>query len=469
MYCCSKLEHYTKLDLNIIISCIEHITKQRLSLAELSCFIDKISYHKQLYPTELIKNFETSYSLSVVLEDYLHKHGLICKNIKPDISHCCNCKNILIRSPMHSYEAIIYYVNKIPEKCFNSYISCSNCSTNHFYSYYINSSKQKFFYTNFAEKSLISFTNRTIYEKKLLDTVTSDLHFKHASFTSFVDSFNFLNSNATHNNTRHLLCRQRLVESWFYYQLLIFKSEYGELSTFIAPHIEHLDDELASIRNLLLPRFVKKWTGDLHSNNCKHPKCSKLLNVDGNWKITRLKCAFYDIFLKSPELKPIRTGCKLAPIQGGYYCKTHYQPEPVTSLYINNELKTYRIKSIVEANIMFNSRRIKTIHDVFNPTTEADNDDNLLYLVESIEQSIDNLYWLKKINIPNNVFNDFLKSLGEREEIEVYDQISCNTNKHFKTPFSNKGRTHGTLIAAFNCNIVIGYRELYGSESITQV
>jgi UDP-galactopyranose mutase len=64
VYCCSKLEHYTKLDLNIIINCIEHITKQRLSLDELSCFIDKISYHRQLYPTELIKNFETSYSLS---------------------------------------------------------------------------------------------------------------------------------------------------------------------------------------------------------------------------------------------------------------------------------------------------------------------------------------------------------------------------------------------------------------------
>ncbi len=46
---------------------------------------------------------------------------------------------------------------------------------------------------------------------------------------------------------------------------------------------------------------------------------------------------------------------------------------------------------------------------------------------------------------------------------------TCNTNKDQSIPYLNKTKTRGLLIAAFNCGFIIGYRELYGSESLSQV
>ena len=174
---------------------------------------------------------------------------------------------------------------------------------------------------------------------------------------------------------------------------------------------------------------------------------------------------------------------------------------------INNEYHTYRIKSIRPAPLFHASRKIKKIHDVFyveyvektitkkpiktnkqaknkwmkknqkkssqssTVMLNVDNDDenNALYLVESVDNYVDNFYWLKKEQIPIEIYNTFLKELISREGLDEYDEITCNTNKHFCTPYSKKNRTKGLLISAYNCGIINGFRELYGSESISQV
>jgi hypothetical protein len=46
---------------------------------------------------------------------------------------------------------------------------------------------------------------------------------------------------------------------------------------------------------------------------------------------------------------------------------------------------------------------------------------------------------------------------------------SCNTDKAKVFSCEHKCKTHGILLAVFNCGIVIGYRELFGKESTTQV
>ncbi len=69
-----------------------------------------------------------------------------------------------------------------------------------------------------------------------------------------------------------------------------------------------------------------------------------------------------------------------------------------------------------------------------------DNDDenNALYLVESEDDYTDKYYWLKKENIPNDIYNQFLKELNSREGLNEYNEISCKTNKHFCTPYTKK-------------------------------
>ena len=63
----------------------------------------------------------------------------------------------------------------------------------------------------------------------------------------------------------------------------------------------------------------------------------------------------------------------------------------------------------------------------------------------------------------------FILELDKRLKTEVYNDIICKTNKHFKTPYENKRRTKGLILSAFNCGIVNGFRELFGAESITQI
>ncbi len=238
--------------------------------------------------------------------------------------------------------------------------------------------------------------------------------------------------------------------------------------------------------------FVKKWFGDFHCNKCQHKHCSTILNIDGIWKIARCKCGHEEIYLNSPEVKPIKTGCRLSPKLNSYYCENHDIPEPVTKIRINDEYHTYRVNSIRPAPIFHASQKIKKIHDVFyveyvevqkhkktkpkstksakttktkyqpkpnkNNTKkpikhkknvsqssqkvilDMDNDDenNALYLVESEDDYTDKYYWLKKENIPNDIYNQFLKELNSREGLDEYNEISCKTNKHFCTPYTKK-------------------------------
>lgn len=51
---------------------------------------------------------------------------------------------------------------------------------------------------------------------------------------------------------------------------------------------------------------------------------------------------------------------------------------------------------------------------------------------------------------------------------EFPNDLMCETAKGFKE-FSYKTRTRGVVIGAVNCGIIIGFRELYYSESINQI
>ena len=97
-----------------------------------------------------------------------------------------------------------------------------------------------------------------------------------------------------------------------------------------------------------------------------------------------------------------------------------------------------------------NSKQLNAIVD-----QENDNEDNVLYLVESEAVYVDSFYWLKKQYLPVDIYNEFVKELNAREDLDIYDEISCNTNKHFCTTYTKKSRTKGLLISAYNCGICV--------------
>lgn len=61
--------------------------------------------------------------------------------------------------------------------------------------------------------------------------------------------------------------------------------------------------------------FTKKWS----SHKCSNEWCSYTITFDGNWKISRLKCA-YDLIEYPSEFGDLQIGCPFTPARKSYYC-----------------------------------------------------------------------------------------------------------------------------------------------------
>lgn len=276
---------------------------------EIKLFTNKINFHNQLYPIGFIESLNI---LNEKIDAFIYNNDWAANEFITNLTKCINCKNELNRKTCTTYkEAVVYFISKIPQKCFNRCLTCSACKTQHYQSYYINNLNKKYFYSDILESDFISFTNKTIFERKIFDTLTADIIYKHSTFKGFCGSYNSIYSND--KTLRNHLVEHRLRENWFYYHLLKYQKEHYKLNEFNAPNMEHFDERLKEIRNELFPSFVKKWNGEFHSKNCKHKNCSAILNEDGNWKVNRLKCAYEDIYVNSKELKPIKIGCTRVP------------------------------------------------------------------------------------------------------------------------------------------------------------
>jgi hypothetical protein len=60
------------------------------------------------------------------------------------------------------------------------------------------------------------------------------------------------------------------------------------------------------------------------------------------------------------------------------------------------------------------------------------------------------------------------KAIAFKELRNTYT-ATCNTDKTLAYSCDLKSRTRGIQIAATNCGFIIGFREMFGSESIIQV
>jgi hypothetical protein len=180
------------------------------------------------------------------------------------------------------------------------------------------------------------------------------------------------------------------------------------------------------------------------------------------------------------ELTPINVGCTKTPNRNGYFCSDHSNDESVQmmNLYFDvNAVKTkFSLSTIRATYIQDNFKNLK-IHDVYcekinkddgKDDDEDENNINILYLIETSETRKP-LCWVKIEALDKKMLSDFNETRLKNTEIDAFEDISCRTNKNFGIPFLNKKRTRGLLISSFNCGIINGYRELFGSESVRQV
>ncbi|CAF1002029.1 unnamed protein product [Brachionus calyciflorus] len=225
------------------------------------------------------------------------------------------------------------------------------------------------------------------------------------------------------------------------------------LHKFSAPDIQDLGQSLQYFRKFLFEKFTKKWSLHSHLDLNKSLNCSKLVDIDGNYKCNRLKCMYSNIFIISEEFSPIRIGCVKTPERGSYFCKDHINFSDLLFFNIDNKSISYNASQIKPSKI--DKNRIKKIHDCFYTQ-----DDEMLFLVE-LDNS--NLEWIDESYLNNEEIQRFCDEKHPNNE-----DLSCQTLKS-KAPCIFKTRTKGIAISAFNCGIINGYREFFGHESEQQI
>jgi hypothetical protein len=465
-YVYSKFKYLNK---NEIIRIIENITKKILSYDEFVFFTNKIELNLQrIFPSDFFQNIS---NIDREISKFTSSNNVSNSPFRISFEKCYACKSQLSNEKIQTFVACVYFASNTTLECNNINVLCTKCKAHHFYSYWIDNKNQKFFYKDCLKKEFVSFSSRTIFEVKLLNTLTSDLMYKHTSFSAFCDSHNcnFKNKNLE----RSELNPQLLRDSWFYFQFFKYRNEYPDLHHLVYPNVEDIDYVLEVIRPGLFKNFALKWSS---KHICKSKDCSKILNVDGNWKLNRLKCMNEDAYLECEELKPIKIGCVKTPNRGSYYCSNHQINEPILHFNVDS-IKTKFALSSIKATHIQKDFKIKKIHDVYcvkkNEHDGKDDDENennvdVLYLVDTSE-SRKPLCWVTRDCLDKKMLEIFCENQLKDTEKDAFDEITCKTNKHFGIPFENKKRTRGLLISSYNCGIVNGYRELFGSESVRQV
>ena len=107
--------------------------------------------------------------------------------------------------------------------------------------------------------------------------------------------------------------------------------------------------------------------------------------------------------------------------------------------------------------------KIKYIYDSF-----MDLDEKELFLCHTEDNKI---VWFAKHDVPKTLLTPFLKK-KIKDKITTSTELEedeCTVDKEDAYACDMKCKSRGVQIACTNCGILSGYKEMYASESLTQV
>ena len=348
-----------------LMSCrkIELIISEKISQTSLKHFISRVTSFPHMYDLNFWKHLPT---LESQINDLLESNNENVCEFLCELRNCIFCNDKLNSEADIYYNGRVYFYGKPSQSCYIGLKKCKHCRTEHYLSYADVPNKGRIFYKNIIESKFISFTNQTVFEKLFICSIKIDFFFKHSSFLNICQHHNQL-FNVNNENYRNNLNEKRLAETWYQFNLIMFDIEYdlNPDDQIYGKQIQYLDESIYSRRKYFLPFFIKKWTSTAHSSSCKNVNCSHSVNVDGNWKCFRLKCAYEDAYLVSDELNPIQTGCTETPERGSYYCSSHSSMQEKVFFRVNNEnwqFDAMKIKSDIKGTMA--NKNLK-IHDYF--------------------------------------------------------------------------------------------------------
>jgi hypothetical protein len=150
--------------------------------------------------------------------------------------------------------------------------------------------------------------------------------------------------------------------------------------------------------------------------------------------------------------------CPLTPERGSYFCSEHKNNSTEIYFKISDSLEL-----LIDVSNIKESRKKNfldyRIYDCF-----VDSEDTVLYLLATKKGKY---LWTSKP--PQNLIQEFSCKFSKSIEKNYSALTNCQINKEFPIPCKKKCRTTGILLSVYNCGIICGYRELFSSESPTQV
>jgi hypothetical protein len=264
--------------------------------------------------------------------------------LKSPFDKCLFCLNDLFEKSQPTILKCYFYAQK-PEWIQFYPKKCEKCKSTHYLSYAENSSSMRKFSDKFITDKFVNFTSKTIYERLILDSFTSDLLFKHSTFKAYANSYNYLLTNSENGEKRAELYEKNLTMSWYYYKYLEFELEYNKtLKNMMFPKMGDLRTALKQARPKFLKHFASKWQGPNHlactdeptnqdykddkvekeketddesdnlteaqqqnvqpknSEEKKTQPCSLTYTIDGIFKVNRLKCVYQNVSFTIPEI-----------------------------------------------------------------------------------------------------------------------------------------------------------------------
>ncbi|CAF1047938.1 unnamed protein product [Brachionus calyciflorus] len=355
--------------------------------------LDKVNSHLMRIQYMPILNVKNLFEKLDSLDNFIHNSKK--KNISVDLVKCMFCFDQKLQV-FNTFESVLYSLDKGPQAVQYTVKKCSRCMRKFYLSFYSDGSNERKFYFDSVNKSYFSFSNRIIFDSKILDSLTVDIMFKHSSFKAFTNSYNYFHSFYNKSVFPKLLEEKRISECWFYYKYLKTSKELEENNVEMF-YLKDINHNISNLNKKLSPYFTSKWSGNNHTINCKADNCSQIISIDGNYKINRLKCFFSSTKIKSEEfgkkclnfnliqkhqylfrliLENIEIGCLNTPIRGSYFCEEHKKLDPNFKFRYGEKFFQCNLSQIKQKNGIISKQKLK-IYDSF-----LNNKDQIFYLVD---------------------------------------------------------------------------------------
>lgn len=286
-----------------------------------------------------------------------------------------------------------------------------------------------------------------------------------------------------------LLDRRRLAEAWYKWSVWRWRQQIsGTALTIVEMDLtsQNLDMTIEKTLPDIRLWFTQKWSGPYHRGRCHHPKCSASSSTDGHMKARRSVCdARHEGVIETVELGSVTVGCPRTPISGSFYCAVHHSVSALTSKTGKEEATTAALADGCDDDGIQTRSKIKAA-------------ESLRYVVKSLKQKkvthkgtmflvewyhTPDSEWVSAEKISPKLQQEFEKSqrdkraevresqkefvMSENEKREM-DKLSCKTVKEYQYG-QRKHRTAGICATVYNCGIIYGFSELFGSESLSQI